>query len=104
MRKLLLTSCSIAFLAAAGAAMAADDVKPAEPVKAAAASATTDKAEAKKAARANPHCVRETGTRIVLTKDQCSSAPGHSFSGDELMLTGEQDTASALKKLDPSLR
>ena len=119
MRNFLISSCSIALLAAAGAAMAADDAKPVDPPKTTvsastpatstpatsstqAAGATPAKAAVDKLPHQKPDCIRETGTRIKLEKGKCSSMPGRSYSGDELLLNG-QDTASALKHLDPAL-
>ena len=110
MRKFLISSCSIALLAAAGAAFAADDAQTAAKAPDAAkttasatsTAATTPKSAVDKLPHQKPDCIRETGTRIKLDKGKCSSMPGRSFSGEELLLNG-QDTASALKRLDPAL-
>ena len=89
MPKLILTSCCVALLGAAAASMASEPAKPAAPAK-----TETPRAS----------CARQTGTRLVLKDKQCISAPTRSYSGDQLIMTGAQNTAAALKKLDPSLR
>lgn len=50
----------------------------------------------------NSHCI-QSGTRIRLDEDQCSSASGREFSQQELEQTGEMNLADALRKLDPSI-
>jgi len=50
----------------------------------------------------NSHCL-QSGTRIRLDADQCSSASGRTFSQQELEQTGEIGLAEALRKLDPSI-
>jgi len=87
MRTLLVRSCFLALLSATLASCAANGTKPVTAV-----------------AGQNSGCARETGTRILLDKEErCSSSPGHGFSGDELRRTGQGDTASALKRLDPAV-
>jgi hypothetical protein len=41
-----------------------------------------------------------SGSRIPLGKDQCA-AMGQSYSGDELRETGKDNTADALRMVDP---
>ncbi len=49
----------------------------------------------------DPQCVRDTGTRIRDPERQCLDQPGASYSQQDIQSTGEIDTGSALKKLDP---
>lgn len=52
------------------------------------------------------HCLRETGTRIRVRGERRTCAPysGRVWTRDELDRTGEVDLASALRRLDVSIR
>lgn len=61
--------------------------------------------ETEPALRAERHCIRHTGTRLkVRDKNGCiATAPGRSYSRDDIERTGETDVADALRRLDPSI-
>ena len=60
-------------------------------------------------------CLRHTGSRIIASanaradarkdksKRQCTSAPGRSYSREDIDRTGAVDLADALRRLDPSV-
>lgn len=52
------------------------------------------------------HCLRETGTRIRIRSERRPCAPysGRVWTREELDRTGEVDLASALRRLDVSIR
>lgn len=52
------------------------------------------------------HCLRETGTRIRLRGERRACAPfaGRVWTRDDLDRTGDVDVASALRRLDVSIR
>ena len=43
-----------------------------------------------------------SGSRIPLGKDECASL-GQSYTGDELRQTGKENTADALRMVDPAV-
>jgi hypothetical protein len=51
-------------------------------------------------ADASEFCVRETGSRIKPSKDQCLQS-GRTYTRDDLDRTGATDAADALRRLDP---
>lgn len=54
------------------------------------------------AARPDPRCVRDTGTRLANRDDKgCTGAPGDSYSREDIERTGATNTADALRKLSP---
>lgn len=70
-------------------------------------------------ARANPMCLRETGSRIVAAKNtrqgsrpvaadspdrRCVSAHGRVYTRDDIDRAGAIDLADALRRLDTSIR
>jgi hypothetical protein len=61
-----------------------------------AASAPKAKADAKE------FCVRDTGSRIKPSKDQCMQS-GRTYTREDLDNTGAIDAADALRRLDPRL-
>lgn len=80
------------------------------------ASAETDSASANDRDAVSDHtCLRQTGSRIVASanaradagkdksKRQCTSAPGRSYSREDIDRTGAVDLADALRRLDPSV-
>ena len=50
------------------------------------------------------YCLRQTGSRIQSRAKQDCAAYGRRYDRDDLQRTGEVDVASALRKLDPSVR
>jgi hypothetical protein len=57
------------------------------------------------AARVDPTCVKDTGTRIKRSENQpCSTQPGRTYTQRELQDTGRFDMAEALRTLDPRLQ
>jgi hypothetical protein len=48
-------------------------------------------------------CLQQTGSLIPPKKGHCLSAPGRSYSGEELRNTGAIDNARSLQMLDPSI-
>lgn len=50
------------------------------------------------------YCLRHTGSRIQSRAKQDCAAYGRRYDRDDLQRTGEVDVASALRKLDPSVR
>jgi hypothetical protein len=48
-------------------------------------------------------CVPETASRLPMRTGVCSSAPGRSYSNEDLERTGHTDVADALQMLDPSI-
>jgi hypothetical protein len=94
--------CGLAFSAVAQNAplSATDDTEP----------AATDRKEI-----ADHSCLRQTGSRIIASanaradarkdpsKRQCASAPGRSYTRDDIDRTGAVDLADALRRLDPSI-
>ena len=54
------------------------------------------------AATPPPGCVTDTGTRLPPGDHRCS-APGRSYTGEEVRNTGAVSAAQALQQLDPSV-
>jgi len=52
----------------------------------------------------DPHCIRDTGTRIHDPDRKCANQPGSAYTQKDIESTGEIDTGAALKKLDPRLQ
>ena len=58
------------------------------------------------------YCLRHTGTRIDLRRHDrssgfeqgCVAAGGRVYTREDLLRTGEVDTADALRKLDPAIQ
>jgi hypothetical protein len=50
-----------------------------------------------------PNCLRYTGSRIRSRSSDCIEVPGTVHERDKLIMTGERDTAQALRALDPSI-
>jgi hypothetical protein len=48
-------------------------------------------------------CVPETASRLPMRPGVCSSAPGRSYSNQDLERTGHTDVGDALQMLDPSI-
>ena len=48
-------------------------------------------------------CLRDTGSLIRAKQGECLPVTGRSYSRDELLRTGTQDTARGLQVLDPSI-
>lgn len=55
------------------------------------------------AARKDPNCVTQTGTRVHARGKTACIGPGRSFDRKDLESTGEVDVGQALRKLDPRL-
>lgn len=67
------------------------------------ADARADSRPANKKA-SDAQCLRQTGSRIQSRAKGDCAAYGRSYDRDDLNRTGETDTASALRRLDPSVR
>jgi hypothetical protein len=52
----------------------------------------------------DPQCIRDTGTRIRDPEHKCLDKPGSSYTQKDIQSTGEIDTGSALKRLDPRVQ
>lgn len=63
----------------------------------------------------NRNCLQDTGSRITASANakarkagkkerECANSPGRSYSKEDIDRTGQTDTASALRQLDPSIR
>ena len=50
----------------------------------------------------NPGCLTETGSRIAANDSHCS-APGRSYTSDDIDRTGATTAAGALRLMDPSI-
>jgi len=56
-------------------------------------------------------CIRETGSRIVATRnrnkraeEECVNASGRVYTREDIERTGSADVRDALRRLDPSIR
>jgi hypothetical protein len=56
-----------------------------------------------KTADASQPCSLATGSRIPAKPGQCSSAPGRSYSQQDIDRTGQTQVGDALQMLDPSI-
>ncbi|MCK9194128.1 MAG: hypothetical protein M0P19_09690 [Nevskia sp.] len=93
MRPIYLFIATAALLSAAPSAFAVDPTPE--------GSDTTSKAaEAEK----KPNCLQETGSRIRRSGKGCVPFAGRVYSREELESTGRNQTADALRLLDPSIR
>ncbi len=79
-------------------ALLAGNVVAAEAAAPSSQAVKTDSAEPRPA-----NCVRETGSRIKLKKDECLGIAGRSYSADELQRTGAANTGEALRRIDSSI-
>jgi hypothetical protein len=84
----LLAGCLVCCAAFAGGAAYADDAKPVTP--------------AAKPAAPVSGCTKDTGSRLRRNTDGCPGV-GSSFTGNDMMRTGEPNAAGALRQLDPSI-
>jgi hypothetical protein len=91
MRPIYLFIATAALLAAAPSAFA-EDPKPE------AGDATSKTAEAEK----KPNCLQETGSRIRRSGKACIPVVGRVYSREDIESTGRNQTADALRVLDPS--
>jgi hypothetical protein len=48
-------------------------------------------------------CAHDTGSNIKLRSHDCTAAPSRSYTHQEIDLTGQTNTAGALRVLDPSV-
>jgi len=69
------------------------------------------RAETRKADPDERFCIRETGSRIVATRnrskkseDECVNAAGRVYTREDIERTGSADLRDALRRLDPSIR
>lgn len=75
---------------------------PAVLLLAACASSPTAPADASKAAaRTDPNCLRETGTRVPPKPGHCVIASGRSYTREDLDRTGAATLGAALRRLHP---
>lgn len=91
-RKLVILLTALLSVAARAQTATPADSKPPVVVEAPADKTTT------------PHCLRETGTRIVHKgKQACLGLAGRSYDQDDLRSTGATDIGDALQQLDPAI-
>jgi len=97
-----------ALLAAAlGAGAASAQTAPAQDRDDAATAAQTDAKTdpaAAQAARKDPNCLTQTGSRVHTRGKPACAGYGRSYDRKDLERTGETDVGQALRKLDPRLR
>jgi outer membrane cobalamin receptor len=106
MKRILL---AIALTGFAFAAAAQGNPPAEEPEEAA---STSLKAEAEADAKTDRYCIRETGSRIVASRNarskqeqkDCVAAGGRVYTRADIDRTGSTDIADALRRLDPSIR
>ena len=98
--------CACAFAASAQTQTAADPAVAQDArLGADAGRAAKQDAQAAATPRADDrYCLRQTGSRIQSRAKQDCTAYGRRYDRDDLQRTGEVDVASALRKLDPSVR
>lgn len=81
----------------------------------AASSSNPETAKAVDAERADPFCLRSTGSLIAASENEraqrqgkpqtaCAPASGRSYSQDDIRNTGQMSLADALRSLDPAIR
>lgn len=100
-RRLFAVALGAAVFAVVPATALAQDEEPEE-----AGSAATRKADPDER-----FCIRETGSRIVATRnrskkseDECVNAAGRVYTREDIERTGSADLRDALRRLDPSIR
>jgi hypothetical protein len=86
--KFLIGLCAWGSILGAVGIAAADDSKPAADAARAPASVT---------------CMHDTGTRLKLRPNECSSSPGRSYTRTDIDRTGQITASGALRLLDPSV-
>ena len=103
---LLIVACAAPLAAAAQsteptpAPVSADEaVQPSQPATDAELAKDKDKES-----RAEPYCLRHTGSLIRQTGRQRCTAIGSAYTREDLQRTGETDISDALRKLDSSIR
>lgn len=71
----------------------------------------TGHATAKKGDPGDRFCIKETGSRVVATRNrskksdqECVSAAGRVYTREDIERTGSPDVRDALRRLDPSIR
>lgn len=85
-----LTAFAAAPLAVAAGTAAKTDATPAKP------------ATASRLAH-SPFCLKDTGSLIKPKPGHCAPAVGRSYTRNELLNTGQANTADALQRLDPDI-
>lgn len=50
-----------------------------------------------------PNCLTQTGSYVKAAKGECISAPGRSYTREDMERTGATNVGDTLNKLDPSL-
>ncbi|TYT25319.1 hypothetical protein FZO89_03000 [Luteimonas viscosa] len=100
-RPLFAAVLAVAAFAVVPATALAQDEEPEE-----AGSAATRKADPDER-----FCIRETGSRIVASRnrskkseDECVNAAGRVYTREDIERTGSADLRDALRRLDPSIR
>ncbi|QWP76378.1 hypothetical protein J5226_22790 [Lysobacter sp. K5869] len=88
---------------AASAQTAPDRTRDEAATTAAQTDAKTDPAAAQ-AARKDPNCLTQTGSRVQARGKSACAGYGRSYDRKDLERTGETDVGQALRKLDPRLR
>lgn len=102
-----LSACALAANAQQAASLPAGPSPAASASVAVGAQAHAAAVDNRLLADGHPFCLRDTGSRIrhrSLQKQRCVSAPGRSYSREDLQRTGASNTADALRMLDPALR
>lgn len=87
---------------AASAQTASDRSRDEAATAAAQTDAKTDPAA--QAARKDPNCLTQTGSRVQARGKSACVGHGRSYDRKDLERTGETDVGQALRKLDPRLR
>lgn len=84
---------ALAALSAAPLAVAAGAKNEATPAKPASVSRVAQ----------SPFCLKDTGSLIKPKPGHCTPAVGRSYTRNELLNTGQANTADALRMLDPDI-
>ncbi|MEI2454276.1 hypothetical protein [Lysobacter firmicutimachus] len=104
MKSAMLAATLCAFAFAAAAQTPTTDVAAVAQDAHAGRDAKQDAQTAAKPRADDRYCLRQTGSRIQSRAKQECAAYGRRYDRDDLQRTGEVDVASALRKLDPSVR
>lgn len=67
------------------------------------AAQTRPNAKTAAAAPTNGACQRHSASRIPIKPSDCSSAPGRTYSNEDIVRTGQTNVGDALQMLDPSV-
>lgn len=106
MKRLLLAMALTGFAFAAAAQANPPTEEPEE------TASTSMEAEARADADVDRYCIRQTGSRILASRNarskqaqkECVAAGGRVYTRADIDATGSTDIADALRRLDPSIR